>query len=169
MVHALHCLQYEAFGPQPVQVVLIQDNTRPSGYELVRVSTDLKASAAELIERYAQRWPTEVAYEEGKHLFGVGEARNRAENAVQRTVPLPVPDDDAGDPLVRTLRPSPRRRRRAPPAPPLVLSKTNPSCADMLAKLRRVIIACQFHPGQGRAPRPAEITQVQQAWAAAGL
>jgi len=109
-----------------VQVVLIQANTRPSGYELVRVSTDLKASAAELIERYAQRWPTEVAYEEGKHLFGVGEARNRAENAVQRTVPLPVPDDDAGDPLVRTLRPSPRRRRRAPPAPPLVPLEDQP-------------------------------------------
>ncbi len=52
---------------------------------------------------------------------------------------------------------------------PWYLTKTTPSFADMLAKLRRVIIATQFHPGQARAPKPAEITQVQHAWAAAGL
>jgi hypothetical protein len=38
----------------------------------------------------------------------------------------------------------------------------------MLAKLRRVIIATQFHPGLARTPTPSEITEVQQAWAAAG-
>ena len=52
---------------------------------------------------------------------------------------------------------------------PWYLTKTTPSFADMLAKLRRVIIAAQFHPGQGRTGTPREITQVQQAWAAAGL
>jgi hypothetical protein len=49
------------------------------------------------------------------------------------------------------------------------LTKTTPSFADMLAKLRRAIIASQFHPGQGRNPTTREITQVQEAWAAAGL
>ena len=34
MAHAFQCLWYEAFGSQPVQVVLIQDTTKPSGYEL---------------------------------------------------------------------------------------------------------------------------------------
>jgi len=52
---------------------------------------------------------------------------------------------------------------------PWYLTKTTPSFADMQAKLRRVIIACQYHPGRGCAPKPAEIAQVQQAWAAAGL
>jgi hypothetical protein len=52
---------------------------------------------------------------------------------------------------------------------PWYLTKTTPSFADMLAKLRRVIIACQSHPGRGCTPKPAEIAQVQQAWAAAGL
>ena len=52
---------------------------------------------------------------------------------------------------------------------PWYQTKTTPSTADMLAKLRRVIIAAQYHPGQDRAPTPTEITQVQQAWAAAGL
>jgi hypothetical protein len=52
---------------------------------------------------------------------------------------------------------------------PWYLTKTTPSFADMLAKLRRVIIAAQFHPEQARTPTPAEIHQVQHAWAAAGL
>src|SRR5450755_83550 len=88
MAHAFPCLWYDAFRSQLLQVVLIQDTTKPSGYELALVSTDLDASAAQLIERYAERWPTEVAYQEGKELAGVGQARNRAEKAVQRTVPF---------------------------------------------------------------------------------
>jgi hypothetical protein len=169
MVHALTCLWYEAFGTQPVQVVIIQDTTKPQGYELALISTDLHASAAQLIERYSERWPTEVAYEEGKEHFGVGDARNRTENAVQRTVPFQF--------LAMTLTITwyalhghhpgdvAEHRQRSP----WYLTKTTPSFADMLAKLRRVIIATQFHPGQARAPKPAEIAQVQQAWAAAGL
>jgi hypothetical protein len=37
----------------------------------------------------------------------------------------------------------------------------------MLAKLRRVLIAAQYQPGQPRTPISAEILQVQAAWAAA--
>jgi hypothetical protein len=37
---------------------------------------------------------------------------------------------------------------------PWLLTKTTPSFADMLAKLRRVIIASQFHPRRGCAPTP---------------
>jgi hypothetical protein len=32
-----------------------------------------------------------------------------------------------------------------------------------------MIIAGQSHPGQGQTPTPREISQAQQAWAAAGL
>ncbi len=49
---------------------------------------------------------------------------------------------------------------------PRYLTKTTPSFADMLAKLRRVIIATQLHPGQCHAPKPAEIAQVQTSTAA---
>ena len=169
MVHAFECLWYEVFGSQPVQVVLIQDTTKPSGYELALVSTDLDATPAQMIERYAERWPTEVAYEEGKEHFGVGDARNRSPKAVQRTVPFQF--------LAMTLtiiwyalhghHPSDveEHRKRSP----WYLTKTTPSFTDMLAKLRRVIIASQFHPGQGREPTPREIASVQHAWAAAGL
>jgi hypothetical protein len=43
-----------------------------------------------------------------------------------------------------------------------------PSVADVLTKLRRVLLAAQYR--QGRAPEPTlpEILQVQAAWAAAG-
>jgi DDE superfamily endonuclease len=169
MVHAFRCLWSEAFGQQPVQVVLIQDTSKPCGYELAIVSTDLNASAAELIERYAERWPTEVAYEEGKVLFGVGDARNRAEQAVHRTVPFQF--------LAMSLtiiwyalsghHPNDVEEHRQ--RSPWYLTKTCPSFADMLAKLRRVIIAAQFHPGRGCDPKPAQIAEVQQAWTAAGL
>ena len=169
MLHALTCLWYDAFGQQSVQVVIIQDTSKPCGYELALVSTDLDASAAQLIERYADRWPTEVAYEKGKEIFGVGDARNRTEKAVLRTVPFQFlamdltiiwyglhghhPDDVAA------------HRQRSP----WYLTKVAPSFGDMPVKLRRVIIASQFHPGRGCTPTPGEITQVQQAWAAAGL
>lgn len=169
MVCALRCLWYEALGSQPVQVVLVADADRPSGYELALISTDLHATPAQLVERYAERWPTEVAYEEAKEIFGVGEARNRAEQAVKRTVPFQL--------LTMTLtviwyalsghHPGDIAEHRA--RSPWYLTKTTPSFADMLAKLRRVIIASQFHPGQGCTPKPAEIAQVQHAWAAAGL
>ncbi|MDQ3770179.1 MAG: hypothetical protein M3370_11985 [Actinomycetota bacterium] len=50
---------------------------------------------------------------------------------------------------------------------PWYLSKANPSVADMLAKLRRTVIATQYLPRQAAAPTPREITAIQQAWAAA--
>jgi len=169
LVHAFRCLWYEAFGSQPVQVVIIQDTTKPSGYELALISTDLHASAAQLIERYTDRWPTEVAYEEGKEHFGVGEARNRTEKAVQRTVPFQFLAMTLTIPWYALHGHHPgdvaEHRQRSP----WYLTKTTPSFADMLAKLRRVIIATQFHPGRGRTPKPTEIAQVQQASAAAGL
>lgn len=169
MLAVIDCL-WEPLGAEtPVRVILVQDTTKPSGYQLALITTDLNATAAQIVERYADRWPIEVAFEDGKEIFGVGHARNRTKHAVERTVPFQFltmtltiiwyaasghhPDDVD------------EHRKRAP----WYLTKTTPSFADMLAKLRRVIIAAQFHPGPGRTPTPAEITQVQHAWAAAGL
>lgn len=157
-------------GPEtPVRVILVKDTSRACGYQIALISTDLKTSAAQLVERYAERWPIEVAFEEGKELFGVGHARNRTPKAVERTVPFQF--------LAMTItilwyaaaghHPDVVAEHRA--RAPWYLTKTTPSFADMLAKLRRVIIAAQYHPGQGQTPTPREITQVQQAWAASGL
>jgi len=89
------------------------------------------------------RWPIEVCYEDAKHIFGVGHARNRTRRAVERTVPLQF--------LAMTItiiwytlhghHPDVVAEHRA--RAPWYRSKANPSSADMLAKLRRTIIAAQ--------------------------
>lgn len=61
---------------------------RVDGYDVALVSTDLAATPAELVERYADRWSVEVLFEEARQVAGVGQARNRTRLAVQRTVPF---------------------------------------------------------------------------------
>ena len=169
MLHQIDGLWGPLGAETPVRVILIRDPARPSGYQIALITTDLHSTPAQIIERYADRWPIEVAYEDAKHLFGVGHAQNRTRQAVQRTVPFQF--------LAMTLtitwyslhghHPDVVAEHRA--RAPWYLSKANPSTADMLAKLRRTIIATQYHPGRTAQPSPAQITQVQHAWAAAGL
>jgi hypothetical protein len=168
-LHQVDCL-WRPLGPKTrVRVILVGHTERTSGYEIALITTDLQASPAEIVERYAQRWPIEVCFEEGKELAGVGDARNRTQRAVERTVPFQF--------LTMTLtilwyhshghHPDVVAEHRA--RAPWYRTKTTPSFADMLAKLRRVIIAAQYHPERGQTPTSAQISQVQQAWAAAGL
>ena len=166
MLCTLDCL-WEPLGPDtPVRVIIIKDDTKPAGYQLALITTDLDATPAQIVERYADRWAIEVCFEEAKHQAGVGQARNCTQRAVERTAPFQFltmtltiiwyalhghhPDDIA------------EHRARAP----WYLSKTNPSFADMIAKLRRTIIADQYSPGRLRAPYQQKITTIQQAWAA---
>jgi hypothetical protein len=55
--------------------------------------------------------------------------------------------------------------RRA--ATPWYTSKTEPSFADMLAKLRRTIIAARFLPECPAQATPEQIVAVHRAWASA--
>jgi hypothetical protein len=68
--------------------VIVRELADGEGYRVALVSTDLNASAAELIARYTDRWPIEVAFQDAKHVTVVGEARNRVQRAVERTVPF---------------------------------------------------------------------------------
>ncbi|MEU0820195.1 transposase [Streptomyces mirabilis] len=161
------CLWYGSLHARTVRVILLRDDTTDTGYDLALVTTDLASSAAGLITRYAMRWSIEVTFAEARGLLGTGEAHNRTRAAVERTVPFGLycytitvawyalhghqPGDVA------------EHRQRAP----WYTNKTDPSLSDMVAKLRRVIIAARFmptHPGQ---PTEQEIRTVQQAWAAA--
>jgi len=164
MLHVIDCL-WEPLGPDtPVRVILVQDTTKPAGYQLALITTDLDSAPAQIVERYSDRWAIEVCFEEAKHQAGVGDAENRTEKAVQRTVPFQF--------LTMTLticwyalhghHPDDVAERRA--HAPWYVSKTNPSFADMLAKLRRIIIADQYSPGRLRAPYQQKITAIQQAW-----
>ncbi|MCA1680626.1 MAG: transposase [Actinobacteria bacterium] len=165
----IDCLWGPLGAETPVRVILVKDTAKPCGYQIALITTDLDTSAEQIVERYADRWPIEVAYEDAKHIFGVGDARNRTPKAVERTAPFQF--------LGMTLtivwyalhghHPDVVSEHRA--RAPWYRSKTNPSTADMLAKLRRVIIAAQYHPEHSHTPTPTEIAQVQHAWAAAEL
>jgi hypothetical protein len=106
-------------------------------------STDPAAGSAELIARYDSRWTIETAHQEAK-AHGVGQARNRVQNAVERTVPFGFlaqtitiawyalhgnPDSDLD-----------ARRRSAP----WYRQKATISYADMLAALRRELIRHEY-------------------------
>ncbi|WP_249019087.1 transposase [Conexibacter sp. S30A1] len=165
----INCL-WEPLGSEtPVRVILVKDPAKPSGYQIALITTDPSATPAQIVERYADRWPIEVAFQDGKEIFGIGDARNRTEKAVQRTVPFQFLAMDLTTIWYAIYGHHPdivtEHRARAP----WYVSKTTPSFQDMLAKLRRVIIATQFQPQQARTPTTREISAVQQAWAAAGL
>jgi hypothetical protein len=167
MLAAFTCLWPGVFGARTVQVVLVRKPSAPDGYDLALVSTDLKASPVELVERYAARWAVEVCFLESREVFGVGQARNRAQPAVERTVPFGLVCMSLvivwyglhGQPSVDVAR----HRWQAP----WYQRKHAPSVADMLAALRRLLIASQYRPGVLAAPTLEELLEVQAAWAAA--
>jgi hypothetical protein len=138
------------------------------GYGLALVTTDWQAtSPAALLTRYAWRWSIAVTFAEARELLGVGQARNRTENAVRGTVPF-GPYAYSINVLWYTLNghhPADAADRHE--AAPWRTTKTEPALSDMLAKLRRGIIAARLLPTHPAQPTDAEIRAVRQAWASA--
>jgi hypothetical protein len=133
-------LWFGVWRTDPVRVILVKDSHRNATtnrtYDIAIVTTDMNASAAEIIARYASRWSIEVCFHDGKHITGVGETQNRLEKAVQRSVPFTFmaqtiivlwyssnanPETQIAD-----------LRRSAP----WYTTKTDPSAMDMLYALR---------------------------------
>jgi hypothetical protein len=150
-VLTIACLWYGALGRQPVQVVLSRPVGAPDGYELALVTTDLAATPAQVIERYADRWSQEQAFLDARHLAGVGQARTRTERSVNRLVPFGLVCLSLvvcwyarhGQPAHDLAA----HRARAP----WYRTKRTVSVADMLAALRRCLLAAQYpqgHPDQ---------------------
>ncbi len=150
------CLWYSVFGSRPVTVVLIRDKSAV-GLDLALVTTDLQATAAQVIERYSARWSIEVAIEDAKQLFGTGQARNRTARAVERTVPFQLACQAIATCWYSTAGHDPADIDARRAAAPWYASKAEPSTADMTAKLRRVIIAARF-----KASRPDQPTSMIQ-------
>ncbi len=160
---AVTCLWYSAFGSRPVQVILVRDRA-PGGYDIALVTTDLDASPAAVIERYAARWSVEVAIEDAKQVFGAGQARNRTARAVRATVPFTLACQSLAILWYATAGHDPADVNEHRARAPWYVTKAEPSAADMIAKLRRVLIAAKFrlpHPDQ---PTPAEISAIRLAW-----
>jgi hypothetical protein len=99
--------------------------------------------------------------------MGVGDARNRVQTAVEHTVPFGM--------LVMTLvylwyalhghHHTDLDERRT--LQPWYTTKTDPAFEDMLAKLRRTLIAARFMPTHAGQDPTQQIHAVHLAWAAA--
>lgn len=140
-----------SFGTAPGRVVLVRDPGSRKSYDLGLFTLDTAASPAAIAERYSWRWPIEPSNATGKQVLGAGDACNRVEKAVQRTVPFAF--------LVQTLLITWYARSGYDPADitrrrllcPWYRTKTEPSAADMLARLRR-----EFLKARISAIRPAQ-------------
>lgn len=158
---------YGAFGNTPGRLVLAAESGSTSPYDLALFTTDTAASAGQVIARYAQRWAIETAIATGKQILGVGQGRNRVARAVERTVPFGF--------CVQSLvilwyataghHPDDLAARRA--VEPWYGQKTEPAFEDMLAKLRRTIIAARFTPTAAELPAPDVFRDYTLACAAA--
>jgi hypothetical protein len=162
-VHAFTCLWYSVTGTAPVTVILIRDKSK-TGYDIALAATDKDPEITRVIERYAARRAIEVAIEDAKQIFGTGQARTRTAAAVKRTIPFMLACQALAVCWYATAGHHPAdaeaRRRNAP----WYTAKTEPSTADMTAKLRRVIIAARFKRLHADQPEPAEIHAIPLAW-----
>ena len=147
----VRCIWYGSFGNTAGRCVLVREEDSAKVYDLALFTLDEAATAVEVVERYAVRWSIEPANATGKQQMGVGQARNRVPKAVERTVPFGM--------LMQSMvicwyalyghHPDDVVARRL--AEPWYESKTEPSFEDMIAKLRRTLIAARFtavRPGQ---------------------
>ena len=144
-------LWHGSFKTAPGRIVLVRDPGSPKPYDLGLFTLDTSADAAATAERYSWRWPIEPSNATGKQILGVGDACNRVQKAVERTVPFGF--------LIQSLlicwytrcacAPADISRRRR--LCPWYRTKTSPSPADMLAGLRREFLRAQISaigPGQ---------------------
>ena len=116
--------------------------------------------------RYAHRWPIETAIAAGKQLLGIGQARNRLRRAVERTVPFEF--------IVYSLviiwyalHGHHRDDLDPTPRPALVPAQGRHAFEDMLAKLRRTLLAAQITGVAAAQPDPNKYRDYELACAAA--
>jgi DDE superfamily endonuclease len=157
------CLWHSVFGSRPVTVVIVRDKSA-SGFDIALVTTDT-AAAAQVIEPYPARWAIETAIQDAKQLFGAGQERNRTARAVERTLPFQLACQAIAVLWYATAGHDPADAENRRSAAPWYTTKSQPSTADMTAKLRRVIIAARFHVSRPGHPTRQEISTLRLAWA----
>ena len=81
-------LWWGAFHRRPCRLLLISDDDSDKPYDLALITTDLTSTPAQIVARYAWRWQIELLFLQLKQVLGVGQARNRVQHAVERTVPF---------------------------------------------------------------------------------
>jgi hypothetical protein len=161
-IHERRCLWYGVFRSQPIRVIVVREPRRPG---LALVTSDMHTPADQLVTRYACRWAIEVAFSDAKHITGVGEARNRTPQAVERTVPFGLQAQTLVVIWYHLAGHSPKILTEHRNKARWYTTKTHPSYHDMLTKLRRVLIAAQYRADQAPEPTPEQIQTIRLAWA----
>jgi len=105
-----------------------------------------------------------VAIEDAKQIFGTGQARNRTARAAERTVPFQLACQAITTCWYATAGHHPADVADYRARAPWYTTKAQPSTADMLTKLRRVLIAAKYRPVHPSDPTPAEIHTIRLAW-----
>ena len=159
-----HGIWHRVWGPTEIKAVAVRDPRAEDQIYHVLICSDPELNAERILELYAKRWSIEVAFRDAKQLVGVGDAQNRTRRAVERTAPFGF--------LCLTLaitwyalaghNPSDvtaHRQRR-----PWYRTKRDPSVEDMIAKLRRTIIAARFSIAIGPHANRTKVIQLAQAW-----
>ncbi|WP_017616600.1 IS701 family transposase [Nocardiopsis salina] len=139
-IAVLECRWPRSLGPLPLRLVLVRHARSRKSYDLALLTTDTTSTAEEIVQRYTDRWPIEVCFQDSRAHLGLEQARNRTRAAVERTVPFQL--------LAYSLvvlwylhhgnsRADVAARRRDQP---WYRSKTEPAFSDMIAALREQVI-----------------------------
>ena len=156
-IHSFDGVWFKVLNDQAVRVVILRHPQREDRPILAVLCTNHSLTPAEIVSRYADRWAIETAFAEAKGQLGVGEARNRVQPAVERTVPFGflcraivivwyTLHGNAQEDLDRRLKIAPWYRQ-----------KRLPAFADMLLALRRELIRAEFRHGLHNRPTRQKI------------
>jgi hypothetical protein len=159
----IRCLWYGVYRSQAIRLILVCDTDDDRAKPYAIITTDLHATTAEIIARYANRWGIEVVFYDAKNITGVGEAHNRTPNAVRRTVPTGF----IAQAITITWYAHHGHttdivaRRRL--ANPWYRTKTTPSYHDMIVALRRELIRTRISTASAGRLTPTEIDALADA------
>lgn len=136
LVLGITCLWYHVCRDQPIRLVLVRD---PAGREAddFFFCTSATVPDAEIVQRYYDRWGVEEAIQEAKQCLGFETTRGWCSRTVNRQAPLAM--------VLVTLvkawyaRSALQEPALRPQALPWYPHKVQPSLADMLAALRKVL------------------------------
>ena len=135
-VLAITCLWYHVCRDKPIRLVIVRDPAGQEDEEFL-FCTDAAVPAAEIVQRYLDRWAVEQAIQESKQHLGFETTQGWCSRTVNRQAPLAM--------VLVTLvkawyaRCAVKEPSLLPAPLPWYTRKTQPSLADMLAALRKVL------------------------------
>lgn len=135
-VLSIVCLWYHVSKDQPVKVLIVRDPTDEQNDDYM-FCTDPSVSEAEIIERFAGRWPIEESIHDAKQLGGLEQVQGWCPRTVERQAPIAL----VVQTLVKAwyLRHGVKAAGAQPKGYDWQPDKHHPSYLDMLATLRKVL------------------------------